>query len=169
MEYPVPTYYIRCEIRYAIYGTGFFWWTEHYRVVFMFSDTQNVAFVANWLMWIKIALNSKFWLVSYPHFLKISLKLIKCGLSYSLKCDPRPFSEFTKVCTILSLTASKNAFWRQSLFIWKFNLDWKVICPQFNVQSINGSLQNAFLEAVNDKMVATLVHSENGLGSHFRF
>ena len=31
-----------------------------YRVVFMFSDTQNVAFVANWLMWIKIALNSKF-------------------------------------------------------------------------------------------------------------
>ena len=42
------------------------------------------------------------------------------------------------------------------------------ICPQLNVQSIKGSLQNAFLEAVNDKMVQTCVHSENGLGSHFR-
>ena len=41
-------------------------------------------------------------------------------------------------------------------------------CPQMNVQSINGSLQSAFLEAVNDKMVQTCVNSENGLGSRFR-
>ena len=33
---------------------------------------------------------------------------------------------------------------------------------------INGNLQNAFLEAVNDKMVQTFVNSENGLGSRFR-
>ena len=41
-------------------------------------------------------------------------------------------------------------------------------CSQLNVQSVNGSLQNAFLEAVNDKMVQTCVNSENGLGSRFR-
>ena len=43
-------------------------------------------------------------------------------------------------------------------------------CPQWNwnVQSINGSLQNAFLEAVNDKMVRTFVNFENGLESRFR-
>ena len=37
-----------------------------------------------------------------------------------------------------------------------------------NVQSINGSLQNAFLEAVNDKMVQTCVNSENSLESHLK-
>ena len=93
-----------------------------YRVVFMFSYTENVAFVANWFMWLKIALKSKFWLVSYPHFLKISFKLILCGLSYSLKRDPRPFSEITRVWTIFSLTASKNALWRVPLIDWTFDL-----------------------------------------------
>ena len=34
-------------------------------------------------------------------------------------------------------------------------------CPQLNVQSIKGSLQNASLEPVNDKMVQTFVHSES--------
>ena len=103
---------------------------ENYRVVFMFSYTENVAFVANWFMWLKIALKSKFWLVSYPHFLKISFKLILCGLSYSLKRDPRPFSEITWVWTFFSLTASKNAFWRLPLIDWRFNVDWKVKLSQ---------------------------------------
>ena len=39
---------------------------------------------------------------------------------------------------------------------------------KIDFQTINDSLQNAFLEAVNDKMVQTFVHSENGLGLHFR-
>ena len=106
-------------------------------------------------------------MVSFPHFLKVSFKLIKCSLSYSLQCDPRPFSEFTQVWTISSLTASKMHFgghhWLSgnSMLIERWN------CPQMNVQSINGSLRNAFLEAVNDKMVQTCVNSENGLKSHF--
>ena len=82
--------------------------------------------VTDWLMWIKIALDGKFSLISWPHFLKISFKLIKCGLSYSLKRDPRPFSEFTQVWTIFSLTASINAFWRLPWIDWRFNVDWKV-------------------------------------------
>ena len=45
----------------------------------------------------------------------------KCGLSYSLKHDPRPFSEYTKVFTILSLTASKNALRRLPLIDWTLN------------------------------------------------
>ena len=36
-------------------------------------------------------------MVSWPHFLKISFTLINCGLSYSLKRDPRPSLECTKV------------------------------------------------------------------------
>ena len=81
-------------------------------------------------------------MVSFPHFLKVSFKLIKCSLSYSLQCDPRPFSEFTQVWTISSLTASKMHFgghhWLSgnSMLIERWN------CPQMNVQSINGSLQN---------------------------
>ena len=43
---------------------------------------------------------------------------------------------------------------------------WK--CPQLDVQSINRSLQNAYLEAENDKMIATFVNSENGVESRFR-
>ena len=111
-----------------------------YRVIFMFSYTKNVAFAANWLMWIKIALKNKFQLVSYIHFLKNSFKLIKCGLSYSLKRDPRPFSEFTQVWTIFSLTASINAFWSLPLIALRFNVDWKVElspmeCPIYQWQS----------------------------------
>ena len=124
--------------------------------------------VPNWFMSIQIALNIKFWLVSYPHFLKISFKLTKCGLGYSLKRDQRPFSECTQVWTILALTVSKNGFWRLQL------IDWTFILGQFHL-SINiefpgnqWRLQNAFLEAVNDKMVQTCVNSENGLGSRFR-
>ena len=64
-------------------------------------------------------------MVSYPHFLKISFKLIKWGLSYSLKRDPRPFSKSTKVAPFyplsMALTASKNAFWRLLLINWTFN------------------------------------------------
>ena len=60
-------------------------------------------------------------IVLYKHFLKISFKLIKCGLSYSLKRDPRSLSKCTKVGTILSLTASKKAFWRLPLIDWTFN------------------------------------------------
>ena len=64
---------------------------------------------------------------------------IKCGLSYTLKCNPRPFSECTKVCIILLLTVSENAFWRLSLIVRKFNLDWKVKlstieCPVYQWQ-----------------------------------
>ena len=55
----------------------------------------------------KNALHIKFLLVLYPHFLKISFNLTKCGLSYRFKRDPRPFSEFTQVWIILSLTDSK--------------------------------------------------------------
>ena len=109
------------EKHFVMHGYSMYTVYLHYRVVFMFSYTENVAFVANWFMWLKIALKSKFWLVSYPHFLKISFKLILCGLSYSLKRDPRPFSEFTQVWTILSLTASKNAFWRLPLIDWTLN------------------------------------------------
>ena len=104
------------------------------RVGTKFSYTLKCEFVADWFMWIKIALSSKFWLVSYTHFLKISFKLINWGLSYSLKRDPRPFSECTQVCTILSLTASKNAFWRLPLidrtFNWgQFHLSIKIEFP----------------------------------------
>ena len=89
--------------------------------------------VTDWLMWIKIALDGKFSLISWPHFLKISFKLIKCGLSYSLKGDPRPFSKCIKVCTILSLKASKNAFWRLPLIDGTFN--WEQFYLSINIET----------------------------------
>ena len=94
-------------------------------------------FVAHWFMWSKTAGNCKFQLVSYAHFLKISFKINKCGLSYSLKRDSRPFSKFTKVRTILSLTASKNAFWRLPLIDWTFQFHWGQFQPPINQDSIS--------------------------------
>ena len=41
----------------------------------------------------KIALHIKSLMISYPHFLKMSFNLTKCGLSYGFKHDLRPFSE----------------------------------------------------------------------------
>ena len=98
-----------------------------YRVSTKFSYNFNVNL---WLILVHVIKNCiKYQILIgtiYPHFLKISFRLIKVGLSYSLKRDPRPFSEFTQFWTILSLTASKNAFLRLLLIVLKFNLDWKV-------------------------------------------
>ena len=116
----------------------------------------------------KNALYIKFLLVSYPHFLKISFNLTKCGLSYGFKRDPRPFSEFTQVWTILSLIASKNGFWRLTLIDWKSKVDWKVKLFPIEFPVYQWQPPKSILEAVNDKMVQTCVNSENGLRSRLK-
>ena len=114
----------------TIYGKGLYesqrnpmYVVQGYQKVFI----QLKCAICGWLVYLKKnVLNIKFLLVSYPHFLKISFNLTKCGLSYGFKRDLRPFSEFTQVWTILSLTASKNGYWRLPLIDWRSKVDWKV-------------------------------------------
>ena len=71
---------------------------------------------------------------------------IKCGLSYTLKCNPRLFSECTNFASFYYWQSPKMHFggchWLSGnlILIEKWN------CPQLNVQFIIGSLQNAFFE-----------------------
>ena len=103
-----------------------------------------MSFVDHCFMWKYFALKIKFLLVSYPHFLKISFKLTKCGLSYSLKCDLRPVSEFTQVWTILSwnLEAAND---RLKIQLGTISLFKNIEFPVYQWQP-----PKSILEAVND-------------------
>ena len=68
-----------------------------YRVANKFSDTLNELFVVNCLISIFFCGNTRWKLVSSPHYLKILIKSTKHGLSYSLKRDLRPISKITFV------------------------------------------------------------------------
>ena len=80
-----------------------------------------------------------------------------------------------KSCTILSIDSLQKCILKAVIDCLEIQSGLKgEIVPNWMsiVQSINGSLQKAFLEAANDKMVhstwCTFVHSENGLESRFR-
>ena len=60
-----------------------------------FSYTWNELFLVNWFISNFFCENTKWKKVSSPHYLKISSKLSKHGLSYSLKRDPRSISKIT--------------------------------------------------------------------------
>ena len=68
-----------------------------YRVSKKFSDTLNELFVVNWLISHFFCDNTKWKVVSSPHYLKILLKYTKYGLSYSLKRDWKSISKITFV------------------------------------------------------------------------
>ena len=68
-----------------------------YRVANKFSDTWNQLFVVNCLISNFFCENTRWKLVSSPHYLKILIKSTKHGLSYSLKRDLRPISKITFV------------------------------------------------------------------------
>ena len=73
------------------------WSNLNYRVANKFSDTLNELFVVNCLISIFFCENTRWKLVSSPHYLKILIKSTKHGLSYSLKRDLRPISKITIV------------------------------------------------------------------------
>ena len=66
-----------------------------YRVSNKFSYTWNDLFLVNWFISHFFCENTKWKKISSPHYLKISSKLSKHGLSYSLKRDPRSISKIT--------------------------------------------------------------------------
>ena len=68
-----------------------------YRASNKFSDTLNELFVVNWLISHFFCNNTKWKVVSFPHYLKILLKSTKHGLSYSLKRDWKSISKITFV------------------------------------------------------------------------
>ena len=116
----------------------------------------------------KNALKIKFLLVSCPHFLKSSFKLFKYGLSYSLKLDPRPFLEFTRVWTILSLIASKMDFWGCH-WLTRNSIGDNSPFNQLWISSLSMAASKIHsLEAINDEMVQTRVNFDNVLISCFR-
>ena len=68
-----------------------------YRVSNKFSDTFNELFVVNWLISHFFCDNTKWKVVTSPHYLKILLKSTKHGLSYNLKRDWKSISKITFV------------------------------------------------------------------------
>ena len=68
-----------------------------YRVSNKFSDTLNELFVVNWLISHFFCDNTKWKVVTSPHYLKILLKSTKHGLSYNLKRDWKSISKITFV------------------------------------------------------------------------
>ena len=58
--------------------------------------------------------NTKWKKVSYPHYLKIVIKLSKHGLSYSLKRDLRSISKIT-----FCANSSVKSYWYRALFFSK--------------------------------------------------
>ena len=58
--------------------------------------------------------NTKWKKVSYPHYLKIVIKLSKHGLSYSLKSNPRSISKIT-----FCANSSVKFYWYSALFFQK--------------------------------------------------
>ena len=68
-----------------------------YRASNKFSDTLNELFVVNWLISHFFCNNTKWKVVSFPHYLKILLKSTKHGLSYSLIRDWKSISKITFV------------------------------------------------------------------------
>ena len=68
-----------------------------YRASNKFSDTLNELFVVNWLISHFFCNNTKWKVVSFPHYLKILLKSTKHGLSYSHIHDWKSISKITFV------------------------------------------------------------------------
>ena len=68
-----------------------------YRVANKFSDTLNELFLVNCLISKFFCGNTRWKLVSSPHYLKILIKSTKHCLSYSLKRYLRPISKITFV------------------------------------------------------------------------
>ena len=85
-----------------------------YRVIHKFSYTWNKLFLVNWFTSTFFWENTKWKKVSYPHYLKIVIKLSKHGLSYSLKRDLRSISKIT-----FCANSSVKSYWYRALFFSK--------------------------------------------------
>ena len=68
-----------------------------YRVFHKFSHTIDIAFVDKWFIWWLSLQNTKFLLISYTHFQKISLRSLIHDLSYSLQNNQRSNSKFAQL------------------------------------------------------------------------
>ena len=100
------------------------WWFyvghifKSYRVANKFSDTLNELFVVNWLISKTFGENTKWELASSSHYLKILVKSINHGLSYSLKRDQKSISKITFVPGfVLSLLIQKLDNFSQKMLL----------------------------------------------------
>ena len=73
-----------------------------YRVFHKFSHTIDIAFVDKWFIWWLSLQNTKFTLISYTHFQKISLRSLIHDLSHSLQSNQRSSSKFAQVLIVVS-------------------------------------------------------------------
>ena len=108
-----------------------------YRVANKFSDTLDELFVVNCLISKFFFGNTRWKLVSSSHNLKILIKSTKHGLSYSLKCDPRPISKFTFV-SHFDTEPWEFFSLKKCYFLFKWSLSWqnkKIINPTALIQA----------------------------------
>ena len=75
---------------------------QHYKVFHKFSHTIDIAFVDKWFIWWLSLQNTKFFLISYTHFQKISLRSLIHDLSHSLQSNQRSSSKFAQVLIVVS-------------------------------------------------------------------
>ena len=93
----------RSTFRYASLQTKFHCiGTLIYRVFHKFSHTIDIAFVDKWFIWWLSLQNTKFTLISYTHFQKISLRSLIHDLSHSLQSNQRSSSKFAQVLIVVS-------------------------------------------------------------------
>ena len=132
------------------------------------QDTWNELFVVNWFISIFFCKNTKWKKVSYPHYLKIVIKLSKHGLSYSLKCDPRPISKIT-FCANLSVKSfiffSKNCIIFPKLKDYQVNLSNWPHSDQW-IADLNNKQQFLFEKFSN--LCINMANSPIGINSDFR-
>ena len=92
-------------------------WTFYLNITGLFISFHTLEMICFWwtgspqlFFWE----NTKWKKISYPHYLKIVIKLSKDGLSYSLKRDLRSISKIT-----FCANSSVKSYWYRALFFSK--------------------------------------------------
>ena len=93
-----------------------------YRVFNKFSHTIDIAFVDKWFIWWLSLQNTKFTLISYTHFQKISLRSLIHDLSHSLQSNQRSSSKFAQVLIVVSallISVLLDEYYENNIFLVK--------------------------------------------------
>ena len=95
-----------------------------YRVFLKFSYTWNELFVVNWLISKFFWGSTKWNKVSYPHYLKILMKLSKHDISYSLKRDRKSISKITFYANLRVSPIDTELWYFFKSFLFKSAIPW---------------------------------------------
>ena len=90
-----------------------------YRVFHKFSHTIDIAFVDKWFIWWLSLQNTKFTLISYTHFQKISLRSLIHDLSHSLQSNHSKFAQVLIVVSALLISVLLDEDYENNIFLVK--------------------------------------------------